>query len=48
MSDNKKSYAGKISNAGAQYVEAPNKQKKPADQSRILKGKDLRVKGGKG
>ena len=47
MSD-KKSYAGKIANAGAQYVEAPNKQARPADQSKILKGKDLRVKGGKG
>ena len=45
---NKASYAGKISNAGAQYVEAPNKHKKNPDQSKILKGKDLRVKNGKG
>lgn len=45
--DDKKGYAGRISNAGAQYVEAPHKQQKPADNSKILKGKDLRVKGSK-
>ncbi|MBP3413152.1 MAG: hypothetical protein J6K89_07815 [Oscillospiraceae bacterium] len=47
MSD-KPSYAGKVKNSGAQYVEAIHKQPQPADQSRIKTGKDLRVKGGKG
>ncbi len=42
----KNGYAGKIGNQGAQCVEAPNKHKRPADQSKVLKGKDLRTKGG--
>ena len=38
----KKGYAGKIGNGGAQFVTAVHSQSKPADKSKILTGKDLR------
>ncbi len=42
----KKSYAGKIKNTGAQFVEALHKQPKVQDHSRVHKGKDLRATAG--
>lgn len=42
----KKDYCGKIKNTGAQFVEAPNQQPKPKDQTKITTGKDLRSRAG--
>lgn len=37
-----KGYIGKISNAGAQVVKAPNQVKAPKGKSEVKKGNDLR------
>ena len=42
----KKDYVGKIKNNGAQFVEAPNRQPKTKDQTKITTGKDLRSRAG--
>lgn len=42
----KKDYAGAIKNTGAQFVSAPNTQKKTQDQTKITTGKDLRSRAG--
>ena len=39
----KKGYAGKIGNGGAQFVQAVHSQSKPADKSVIKTGADLRT-----
>lgn len=42
----KKDYCGKIKNSGAQFVEAPNRQQKTKDKTKITTGKDLRNRAG--
>lgn len=43
----KKGYAGKIKNTGAQFVQAVHPQQKQQDHARIHTGKDLRANAGK-
>lgn len=42
----KKDYCGKIKNTGAQFVQAPNRQPKTNDKTKITTGKDLRSRAG--
>ena len=48
MADNKKGYIGRMSNAGAQVVKAPNQVQGKKGTGKVIRGNDLRTgKGGK-
>ena len=48
MMDKEKGYVGRIKNAGAQVVKAPNQVKGSKGTSQVIRGTDLRTgKGGK-